>query len=120
MIALNAVFASAELAVLSVNESRINRLAEQGSKKARRLRKLTKEPAKFLSTIQIAITLSGFLGSAFAADGFFTDPLVDWLIGLGVTLPRNTLDTLSVIFYYACSFLLHADFLENWFPSELP
>ena len=61
LIALNAVFASAELAVLSVNESRINRLAEQGSKKARRLRKLTKEPAKFLSTIQIAITLSGFL-----------------------------------------------------------
>ena len=97
LIALNAVFASAELAVLSVNEPRINRLAEQGSKKARRLRKLTKEPAKFLSTIQIAITLSGFLGSAFAADGF-SDPLVDWLIGFGATLPRNTLDTLSVIF----------------------
>ena len=97
LIALNAVFASAELAVLSVNESRINRLAEQGSKKARRLKKLTKEPAKFLSTIQIAITLSGFLGSAFAADGF-SDPLVDWLIGLGVTLSRNTLDTLAVIF----------------------
>lgn len=97
LIALNAVFASAELAVLSVNESKINRLAEHGSKKARRLRNLLKEPAKFLSTIQIAITLSGFLGSAFAADGF-SDPLVDWLVGLGVTLSRNTLDTLSVIF----------------------
>lgn len=97
LIALNAVFASAELAVLSVNESKINHLAESGSKKARRLRKLLKEPAKFLSTIQIAITLSGFMGSAFAADGF-SDPLVDWLVGLGVTLSRNTLDTLSVIF----------------------
>lgn len=97
LIALNAVFASAELAVLSVNESKINRLAERGSKKARRLRKLLKEPAKFLSTIQIAITLSGFLGSAFAADGF-SDPLVDWLVGLGATLSRKTLDTLSVIF----------------------
>ena len=97
LIALNAVFASAELAVLSVNESKINRLAERGGKKARRLRKLLKEPAKFLSTIQIAITLSGFLGSAFAADGF-SDPLVDWLVGLGATLSRNTLDTLSVIF----------------------
>lgn len=97
LIALNAVFASAELAVLSVNEAKINRLADHGSKKARRLRKLLKEPAKFLSTIQIAITLSGFLGSAFAADGF-SDPLVDWLVGLGVTLSRNTLDTLSVIF----------------------
>lgn len=97
LIALNAVFASAELAVLSINEAKINRLAEHGSKKARRLRKLLKEPAKFLSTIQIAITLSGFLGSAFAADGF-SDPLVDWLVGLGITLSRNTLDTLSVIF----------------------
>lgn len=97
LIALNAVFASAELAVLSVNESKINLLAERGSKKARRLRKLLKEPAKFLSTIQIAITLSGFLGSAFAADGF-SDPLVDRLVGLGATLSRNTLDTLSVIF----------------------
>ena len=97
LIALNAVFASAELAVLSVNESKINRLAEQGNKKAKRLKRLIKEPAKFLSTIQIAITLSGFLGSAFAADGF-SDPLVDWLTNLGVTLSRNTLDTLSVIF----------------------
>ena len=97
LIALNAVFASAELAVLSVNESKINRLAEQGNKKAKRLKRLIKEPAKFLSTIQIAITLSGFLGSAFAADGF-SDPLVDWLTVLGVTLSRNTLDTLAVIF----------------------
>ena len=97
LIALNAVFASAELAVLSVNEARIDRLAEQGNKRARRLRKLKNEPAKFLSTIQIAITLSGFLGSAFAADGF-SDPLVDWLLRLGVTISRNTLDMLSVIF----------------------
>ena len=70
LIALNAVFASAELAVLSVNEQKIERLSDQGNRKAKRLRKLTKEPAKFLSTIQIAITLSGFLGSAFAADGY--------------------------------------------------
>ena len=97
LIALNAVFASAELAVLSVNEARINRLVEQGNKRAKRLKRLIKEPAKFLSTIQIAITLSGFLGSAFAADGF-SDPLVDWLVGLGVPFSRNTLDTLAVIF----------------------
>ena len=97
LIALNAVFASAELAVLSVNEARIDRLAEQGNKRARRLRKLKNEPAKFLSTIQIAITLSGFLGSAFAADGF-SDPLVEWLLRLGVTISRNTLDMLAVIF----------------------
>lgn len=96
LIALNAIFASAELAVLSSNETRIDRLAAQGNRRALRLSRLTKEPARFLSTIQIAITLSGFLGSAFAADGF-SDPLVDWLIGLGVALPRNVLDTFSVI-----------------------
>ena len=58
LIALNAVFASAELAVLSVNESRINRLAEQGSKKARRLRKLTKEPAQFKLLLHCPVFLA--------------------------------------------------------------
>lgn len=96
LIALNAVFASAELAVLSVNEAKLEQLCEQGSKKAKRLNRLTREPAKFLSTIQIAITLSGNLGSAHAADSF-SDPLVDWVVSLGVTLPRRTLDTIAVI-----------------------
>lgn len=96
LIALNAIFASAELAVLSVNETRLERLATQGNKKAKRLYKLTREPARFLSTIQIAITLSGFLGSAFAADGF-SDPLVNWVLSLGVAMPRKTLDTIAVI-----------------------
>ena len=96
LIALNAIFASAELAVLSVNETKLERLASQGNKKAKRLYKLTREPARFLSTIQIAITLSGFLGSAFAADGF-SDPLVDWVLSLGIALPRETLDTIAVI-----------------------
>lgn len=96
LIALNAVFASAELAVLSVNETKLERLAGQGNKKAKRLYKLTREPAKFLSTIQIAITLSGFLGSAFAADGF-SDPLVDLLLGWGIPLSRETLDTIAVV-----------------------
>lgn len=96
LIALNAIFASAELAVLSINDAKLERLAEQGNKKAKRLYKLTREPAKFLSTIQIAITLSGFLGSAFAADGF-SEPLVDFVIGLGVNLSRETLDTIAVV-----------------------
>lgn len=96
LIALNAVFASAELAVLSISDARMEKLAEQGNKKAKRLFKLTRNPAKFLSTIQIAITLSGFLGSAFAADGF-SEPLVAWLISLGVTIPESTLQTIAVI-----------------------
>ena len=97
LIALNAVFASAEIAILSVNEMKLVKLASEGNKKAKRLLKLTAEPAKFLSTIQVAITLAGFLGSAFAAD-HFSEPIVNWLIDLGVTIPESTLDTFAVIF----------------------
>jgi len=96
LIALNAVFACAEIAVLSINETKLERMAEQGDKRAKRLVRLTREPAKFLSTIQVAITLSGFLGSAFAADNF-SEPLVDWIISLGVGIPRATLDSIAVI-----------------------
>lgn len=96
LIALNAIFASAEIAVLSINETKLAKLVSQGNKRAVRLSRLTAQPAKFLATIQVAITLSGFLGSAFAADNF-SDGLVDWLIGLGVRIPRATLDTIAVI-----------------------
>lgn len=71
-------------------------MADQGDKRAKRLFRLTREPAKLLATIQVVITLSGFLGSAFAADNF-SDPLVDWVINLGITVPRATLDTIAVV-----------------------
>lgn len=96
LIALNAIFACAEIAVLSINETKLERMADQGNKRAKRLRKLTQEPAKFLATIQVAITLSGFLGSAFAADGF-SEPLVEWIVSLGVAIPRETLDAVAVV-----------------------
>ncbi len=97
LIALNAVFACAEIAVLSVSEAKLDKLAEEGNGKAKRLRRLTSEPAKFLATIQVAITLSGFLGSAFAADNF-SEPLVNWVISLGVSESlRGTLDAAAVI-----------------------
>ncbi len=96
LIFLNAVFACAEIAVLSVNEAKLEHMAENGDVKAKRLFKLTKEPAKFLATIQVAITLSGFMGSAFAADNF-SEPLVDWIISLGVNIPESTLDNIAVI-----------------------
>ena len=81
LIALNAIFASAEIAVLSISETKLERMARQGNNRAKRLLRLTQEPAKFLATIQVAITLSGFLGSAFAADNF-SEPLVDWILRL--------------------------------------
>ncbi len=96
LIALNAIFASAEIAVLSMNEAKLEKMADEGSARARRLFKLTRNPAKFLATIQVAITLSGFLGSAFAADNF-SEPLVNLAIESGIKLPRATLDAVAVI-----------------------
>ncbi len=96
LIFLNAVFASAEIAVLSISEAKLEHMAEQGSAKAKRLYRLAKEPARFLATIQVAITLSGFLGSAFAADNF-SEPLVKWLMSLGVTIPRHALRNAAVV-----------------------
>lgn len=96
LILLNAVFACAEIAVLSVNEAKITKLEENGNKKAKKLRKLTEQPSKFLSTIQIAITLSGFLGSAFAADNF-AERLVNWLVSLGVKINPDVLRNIAVI-----------------------
>lgn len=96
LIGLNAIFASAEIAVLSINEAKLERMANEGNVKAKRLFKLIREPAKFLATIQVAITLSGFLGSAFAADNF-SEPLVDWVLSLGVNLPVATLDAIAVV-----------------------
>ncbi len=96
LIAINAIFASAEIAIVSMNELKLEKLAADGNKRAKRLMKLTSKPAGFLATIQVAITLSGFLGSAFAADNF-SEILVDWLIGLGVKISASTLDTIAVI-----------------------
>ena len=96
LIALNAIFASAEIAVISMNDTKLERMADGGDRRAKRLVKLTEQPARFLATIQVAITLSGFLGSAFAADNF-SDSLVGWLISIGVKIPEKTLDSIAVV-----------------------
>lgn len=96
LIALNAIFACAEIAVISMNDSKLAKLVAEGNQQAVRLAKLTSQPARFLATIQVAITLSGFLGSAFAAENF-SDGLVSWLIGLGVTIPASTLNSIAVV-----------------------
>ncbi|MBE5784951.1 MAG: HlyC/CorC family transporter [Clostridiales bacterium] len=96
LIALNAVFACAEIAVLSFNGAKLEKMAEDGDRRARRLLKLTDEPARFLATIQVAITLSGFLASAFAADNFAT-LLSDWVVSLGVKIPAHTVHSVAVV-----------------------
>ncbi|HBF15069.1 MAG TPA: HlyC/CorC family transporter [Clostridiales bacterium] len=70
LILLNAFFAATEIAVISLNEKKVRAQAEGGEKRAKKLLKIIQEPTQFLSTIQIGITLAGFLGSAFAADNF--------------------------------------------------
>ena len=97
LIALNAVFACAEIAVISMNDNKLAKMVAEGDKRAMRLARMTSQPARFLATIQVAITLSGFLGSAFAAENF-SGVLVDWLIGLGVTIDAGVLDTIAVVF----------------------
>ena len=96
LIALNAVFACAEIAVISVNDNKLAHLVSQGDKRALRLARLTSRPAQFLATIQIAITLSGFLGSAFAAD-HFSDYLANLLAKVGLPLSEKALDTIAVV-----------------------
>lgn len=94
LIALNAIFASAEIAVISMNETKLKKLAENGEKRAKRLANLTEQPARFLATIQVAITLAGMLSSAFAAESFAT-PLAAALATTGI--PENILKSVCVL-----------------------
>lgn len=98
LILINAFFAAAEIAVISLNDNKVRRDAAAGDKKAAKLQKMLDTPGDFLSTIQIAITLAGFLASAFAADSFAA-PLVNWLInthGWSFISPA-ALNTITVI-----------------------
>ena len=70
LIALNAFFAASEIAYISLNDAKIEKQAKEGNKKAKQIEKMLKTPSKFLATIQIGITLAGFLSSAFASDTF--------------------------------------------------
>ena len=87
LIATNSLFAAAEIAVISVNPAKLEKLADDGDKKAKKLLKLTKNSSKFLSTIQVAITFAALLGSAFAADSF-AEPLSNWFNSL--SFMKNT------------------------------
>ena len=70
LIGINAFFAASEIAILQLNEAKLNRLAEEGNKKAIRLVKLTQQPSRFLATIQVGVTFAGFFASAVAASSF--------------------------------------------------
>lgn len=98
LIFINAFFASTEMAVMQLSANKLRRRIEEGDKQAVRVLKLVEEPSSFLSTIQIGITIVGFLASAFAADNF-AGPLSDWLYNtLRIQfLSEASLRTLSII-----------------------
>ena len=95
LILINAFFAMSEIAVISLNESKIKKQAEEGHRKARRVLRLITDPAAFLSTIQVGVTLAGFLASASAAQTFvdrFADVLMGWF-----SAPESARGTLSTV-----------------------
>ncbi|MDH8679365.1 hemolysin family protein [Fusibacter bizertensis] len=96
LIAVNAFFAASEIALISLNDNKIKQMADKGDKKAKQLTQLLSEPSRFLATIQVGITLAGFLASAFAAESF-SEPLVTALKGLNVPLPDSVLKVGMVV-----------------------
>ena len=94
-ISLNALFASAEIAVITMNDNKLAMLTAAGDKRALRLTKLTEQPAVFLSTIQVGITLINLLSSAVATENF-SGRLVAWLANLGLQIPKPVLNTISI------------------------
>ncbi len=79
LILINAFFAMSEIAIISLNDTKIKKMAEDGHAGAKKILRLIESPSSFLSTIQIGVTLAGFLTSASAADNF-SEPLAVWLI----------------------------------------
>ena len=98
LILLNGFFTASEIALISLNDKKIQTMAEDGHQKAIKLKKILGEPSRFLATIQVGITLAGFLASAFAAISF-TDPLYAVLRPSPVLqlLTDSALRTLSVL-----------------------
>jgi len=96
LILLNAFFAASEIALISLNDNKLRQMAENGHKKAKLLMTLLGNPSRFLATIQIGITLAGFLASAFASESF-ADPIVSLLVETGVPISESVLKTAAVL-----------------------
>lgn len=96
LILLNAYFAASEIAFISLNDAKIEKQSKEGNKKAKQIEKMLKEPSKFLATIQIGITLAGFLSSAFASDTF-ADMLAPALYNLAPFISLGLWKSISII-----------------------
>lgn len=95
-ILLNAFFAGSEIAFLSLNQIKLSKQAEEGDKAAARLLVLVENPNRFLSAIQVAITLSGFLGAAFGTENF-SGYLADFLVDVGLPLSPSVAGVIAMV-----------------------
>lgn len=96
LILVNAFFAMSEIAIISLNDNMVEKMAEEGDKKAKQIMKLTENPSNFLSTIQIGVTLAGFLTSA-SASTTFADMLTDAVMAKFPTAPVGIINGVSVV-----------------------
>ena len=96
LVIINAFFAMSEIAIISLNDNVVDKQAEDGNKKAKKVKKLTENPSNFLSTIQIGVTLAGFLTSASASSSFAAG-LTKKLVALGTPIPANVINGISVV-----------------------
>ena len=97
LILVNAFFAGTEMAVVSLNATKLRKMQEEGNKIAGKLLSMVEDSSAFLSTIQVAITLAGYLGAAFAGENF-APVLSNWLYNdLGFQLIPLTALNLSLI-----------------------
>ena len=96
LVIINAFFAMSEIAIISLNDNVVDKQAEDGNKKAKKVKKLTENPSNFLSTIQIGVTLAGFLTSASASSSFAAG-LTEKLVSLGTPIPANVINGISVV-----------------------
>ena len=97
LILINAYFAASEIAFISLNDAKIEKQAKEGNKKAKQIEKMLKTPSKFLATIQIGITLAGFLSSAFASETF-ADKIAPYLYNMITAISLGVWKSISIIF----------------------
>ena len=104
LILLNAFFAASEIAFISLNDAKIDVQAKEGNKKAKKIKSMLVNPSKFLATIQIGITLAGFLSSAFASESFASElapVLHDWIPAVSLNAWNNiSIIVITIILSY--------------------
>lgn len=119
LILFNAAYAASEMAVITLNDNKVRKMAEDGDKQSKRIVKFMDHPTRFLSTIQVGITFAGFFASAFAADKFAA-PLT-MAIDPNNKLPW--LGTISVVFItiiLACLSLLYGELVPKRIAMRSP